>query len=318
MLLEQHAPPNGPDQVHAPGPPYRLRTLLSTAGVIVLAFYLLSGLYTVRWGDKAVVRRFGRVVAELGPGLHYRLPWPVDQVDHVSVSQLRRIETPGTLVLTGDENLVIVRLGVHYTIEDVTAYLFNQRDPETMILSAAEAAIRRVVAEESVDAILTAEKDLIEDKVARLIQATLSSYNSGFHVMDVQMLESNPPPAVADAFRDVASAREDKNTYINEARAYENQEVALARGDGFKTIESAKAYQIKKVNNTIGEAVRFLFRRYAYLESPGITQQRLYLEAVEKVLTNVQKYLVDPSIELIETDLWFTEQGFLPPPSETP
>lgn len=285
----------------------RVMALLPVAGGIVTAFYLLSGFYTVRLGEEAVVRRFGRVIDTAGPGLHYCLPWPIDRIDRVYVSQLRRVETPATLVLTGDENLVMVRLGVHYVVKDSQAYLFNQSDAEGILSRVAEAAIRRVSAEEPVDAVLTEEKDLIEEQSAVLIQATLDTYNSGLQVVDVQLLESNPPQEVADAFRDVASAREDMNTYINEAQAYENAQVALARGKSSEVLETARVYWIEKASAAVGESVRFLFRRNAYLESAAVTRQRLYLEAMEEILAGAQKYVIDPSVELAETDLWFTE-----------
>lgn len=285
----------------------RARALIPAVAVIVVIFYLLSGFYTVGPGEEAIVRRFGRVVATRGPGLHYHLPWPADYVDRISVSQVRRIELPRALMITGDENLVVSSLGVHYTIKDAESFLFHQGDPEAIVSEAADAAIRRVVAEEPVDAILTGEKDLIEEQAARIIQATLDAYESGVQVIDVRLLEANPPPEVADAFRDVASAREDMNTYINEAQAYENEQVALARGESFKILETAKVYWIDKASNAVGESVRFLFQRHAYVESPDVTRQRLYLEAVEKVLRGAKKYLIDPRVELAETDLWFTE-----------
>jgi len=285
----------------------RLKTLLPAAAGLVVAFYLLSGLYTVRFSEEAVVRRFGRVVARVGPGLHYRLPWPIERVDRVYVSQLRRIETLGTLILTGDENLVAVRLGVHYVVKDVHAYLFNQVDPEMIVSKVAEAAIRRVSAEEPVDAVLTTEKELIEEHVARLIQETLDVYNSGLQVVDVQLLESGPPSEVADAFRDVASAREDMNTYINEAQAYENEQIAMAHGQSTQVLEAARVYWIEKASAAVGESVRFLFRQHGWQENSVVTRQRFYLEMMEKVLAGAQKYLVDPSIELTETDLWFTQ-----------
>jgi membrane protease subunit HflK len=318
IALSEQAHDGGAEHGHAHARADNLHTLLPIAGVVLLLFYLLSGLYTVRWDEQAIVRRFGRVVAQVGPGLHYRFPWPVDRVDRIATPQVRRIETPSTLILTGDENLVIVRLGAHYVIRDAQDYLFNQRDPEAVVSGVAEAAIRRVAAEETVDSILTQNKDMIEEKAATLIQQMLDDYGSGLQLTDVQILESSPPSEVADAFRDVASAHEDKNTYINEARAYENQEVALARGQAVTIQEKARAYKSDKVNVAIGEAVQFLFRQYAYVESPQITQQRLYLETVERVLAGAQKYLVDSSVKLIETDLWFLEQGKLPRPTATP
>lgn len=318
IALSEHAHEHEHNHGHTRARTGNLHTLLPIAGVVLLVFYLLSGLYTVRWDERAIVRRFGRIVAKVGPGLHYRFPWPVDRVDRITAPQVQRIETPSTLILTGDENLVIVRLGVHYIVSDAQSYLFNQRDPEAVVSGVAEAAIRRVVAEETEDSILTQDKDIIEEKAAILIQQVLDDYRSGLQLTDVQILESNPPSEVADAFRDVASAHEDKNTYINEARAYENQEVALARGEATTVREQARAYKDAKVNLAIGEAVQFLFRQYAYAESPQITQQRLYLETVERVLAGAQKYLVDSSVELTETDLWFLEQGKLPRPVETP
>jgi len=285
----------------------RLGILLPVATIIVLVFYILSGFYTVAPDEKVVVRRFGDVTATMGPGLHYRLPWPIERLDRVFVSQIRRVELPATLMLTGDENLVVSRLGVHYIVENPQGYLFNQHDPVILVSKAAEAAIRRVTAEVPVDAILTGQKAQIEKQTAAVIQATLNAYNSGMKVVDVQLLESSPPPEVADAFRDVASAREDMNTYINEARAYENQEIALARGQSSQAVEAAQVYWIEKTSGALEESIRFLFRRHAYLERPAVTRERLYLEAVEQILSGAQKYLVDPGIQLIETDLWFTE-----------
>jgi membrane protease subunit HflK len=322
IALSEHAHEHQHEHEPSPGHSHlrggQFHTLLPIAGIVLLVLYLLSGFYTVRWDERAAVRRFGRVIDEVRPGLHYRLPWPVDQVDRIPSSQVRRIETPGTLILTGDENLVTVRLGVHYIVRDATTYLFKQRDPEALVAGVAEAAMRRVAAEEAVDSILTRDKNAIEAKATALIQQMLDDYQAGVQLTDVQILESSPPSEVADAFRDVASAREDQNTYINEARAYENEQIALSRGEAATVREGATAYRGDKVNAALGEGINFLSRRHAYVESPEVTQQRLYLETVERVLAGIRKYLVDPSIELIETDLWFLQQGVLSPPAEAP
>ncbi|HLF28021.1 MAG TPA: FtsH protease activity modulator HflK [Anaerolineae bacterium] len=282
------------------------RAFLPTAIVTLVAFYLASGFYTVQPDERAVVRRFGQVLpGELGPGLHYRLPWPVDQADIVSVAAVRRAETDRALMLTGDENLINVRLGVHYVVADPVAYLFRVSNPDTLVAAAAEAAVRQVIAEEAVDNVLTVDKALIQSRAAALAQPTLDAYQTGLQIVDVQLLESSPPEAAADAFREVASAREDKQTVVNEALAYQNEIIPTARGDAATTVNAAKAYAAEKVNAATGEAARFTAQQTAHADMPAITHIRLYLEAVENVLPGVRKVLVDPSVTLQTTDLWF-------------
>lgn len=281
------------------------RTFVPAAIVILIGLYLLSGFYTVQPGQAAVVRRFGGVVAgNVGPGLHYRWPWPVDRVDVVDVSAVRRIEIPASLMLTGDENLISVRLSLHYTVSDPAAFLLNAVDPETLAIEAGQSAMRQVVAQEGVDALLTLDKAVIQQRAAELAQQTLAAYNAGLSVVGVQLLESSPPPEVADAFRDVASAREDKNTFINEALAYQNEVLPLARGDAEKTVQGANAYRSDKIALANGEASIFASRQGAYANAPEVTRVRLYLEAVEKVLPGARKFVLDSAVRLQTTDLW--------------
>ena len=273
---------------------------------MLLALYLLSGFFVVQPGEAAVVRRFGGVIAgNVGPGLHYRLPWPVDRVDIVAVNGIRRAEAPASLMLTGDENLINVRLSIHYTVADPAAFLLNVVDPEGTVLQAADAAMRQVVANEGVDALLTVDKSAIQQRAAALTQTALDGYDSGLQVVGVQLLESSPPPDVAEAFRDVASAREDKNTFINEALAYQNEVVPVARGDAEKTIQAANAYRVEKLALATGDAALFTSRQGAYAASPEVTRLRLYLEAVEKVLPGARKFVLDAAVRLQTTDLWF-------------
>jgi membrane protease subunit HflK len=284
------------------------RAFMPVAALALVVFYFASGFYVVQPDERAVVRRFGQVVApSVAPGLHYRLPWPVDRVDIISVTSVRRAETDRALMLTGDENLINMRLSVHYVIADPVAYLFRVTGADGLVASAAEAAVRQVIAEEAVDNVLTVDKALIQSRAAELAQATLDAYQTGLRLVDVQLLESSPPEAVADAFRGVASAREDKQTVINEALAYKNEVVPTARGDAATTVNAAKAYAAQKVNGATGEAARFAAQQAAHARQPEITHVRLYLEAVEAVLPGVRKFVVDPSVTLQTTDLWFTE-----------
>ena len=295
---------------HASAPSGLWRAFLPVSALILAAFYLLSGSYIVQPGEVAVIRRFGRVIAgNVGPGLHYRLPWPVDRVDVVALDSVRRAETSASLMLTGDENLINVRLSVHYTVTDPARFLLNVVDPETLVQQAADSAMRQVVANEAVDALLTVDKAAIQKKATALAQEALDGYDAGLRVVGVQLLESSPPPEVADAFRDVSSAGEDMNTFINEALAYQNEILPVARGDAEKTLQAANAYRSDKIALATGDAAQFASRQAAYAQASDITQLRLYLEAIEKVLPGARKFVLDSAVKLQTTDLWFPGLG---------
>ncbi|HCR95037.1 MAG TPA: FtsH protease activity modulator HflK [Oceanicaulis sp.] len=284
-----------------------LRAVVPAGAFLIAGLFLVSGFYTVQPGETAVVRRFGAVVARTGPGLHYRWPAPVERVDVVASDQVRRIETPPTQMLTGDENLISVRASVHYTVQDPAAYLLNVADPEELVMETSIAAFRGVVAGESVDALLTVDKTEIEQKAMATAQAALDRNESGLRVSGVQLLESAPPREVAEAFRDVASAREDRNTFVNEATAYRNEVLPVARGDADRMRQSAQAYAAERLARASGEAARFVARQTAYSKAPEITRQRLYLEAVERSLNGVRKLIVDPATTPDTTDLWLPQ-----------
>lgn len=285
------------DHAHHPRPIWR--AFLPVAAVALVALYFVSGLYVVQPDERAVVRRFGLVVAtSVAPGLHYRLPWPVDRVDIVSVTTIRRAETDRALMLTGDENLINVRLGVHYLIADPVAYLFRVTDADGMVSAAAEAAVRQMVAEEAVDDVLTVDKALIQARAAEIAQATLDAYETGLKIVDVQLLESSPPEAVADAFRDVASAGEDKAKAINEAQGHANSIVPEARGEAQKILAEANAYAAQAVNAAQGAAQAFEsvlaeYQTNSRIYGQRVTLYRYYLETMEQILPRVRVYVVN-------------------------
>lgn len=294
---------SGHQHQHASNKLWRL--FLPLAGVSLITLYLLSGLYVVQPGETAVVRRFGQVTeAGVGPGLHYRLPSPIDRVDIVYTASIQRVEPTASLMLTGDQNLISVRFSLHYIVTDAASFLLKVDDPSRLVIQAGESAMRQIVAQKNVDALLTVEKTEIEKQVKALTQSTLDTYNAGLQVVGIQLLESNPPAEVADAFRDVASAREDQNTFINEAQAYANETLPLARGGATTTIQNANAYNAEKTGRANGDAVVFENQQKAYAESPDITRLRMYLVAMESVLPGVRKFILDPSIQLENTDLW--------------
>lgn len=284
----------------------RWRIFMPIAGMLLVVIYLSSGLYVVEPGEFAIVRRFGLVIdSNVGPGLHYRLPAPIERVDIIAASTIRQIEPATTTMLTGDQSLISIRFSVHYNITDTAAYLLNIEDPEQLISQVSEASMREVVAQEGVDSLLTVDKSQVEENTTLLVQSVLDSYNSGLQVIGIQLLESNPPAEIADTFRDVASADEDQNTYINEAQAYANEIVPQARGNASETVRDANIYSSNRLAQANGESTIFTNQQTAYVESPVITSSRLYLEAVESVLSGVRKFVLDPSIQIDNTELWF-------------
>lgn len=294
----------GETGVAAPSRHRHPRILVPAVAGLLLAIYIGSGFYTVQPGEAAVVRRFGQVTEQAGPGLHFRWPSPIERVDVVAVDQVRRVETPPTQMLTGDENLISVRASVHYTTSDPAAFVLNVAEPETLVAQSSVAALRQVIAGEAVDALLTVDKTAIEQRTAAAAQMALDRNRSGLRIAGVQLLESAPPTEVAEAFRDVASAREDRNTFINEATAYRNEVLPVARGDADREKQAALAYAADKTARAAGEAASFTARQTAYAEAPVITRQRLYLEAAENALAGVRKLILDPDAAPDTTDLW--------------
>ena len=270
---------------------------------VVMGF---AGSYTLQPGERGVVRRFGRVIANVGPGLHYRIPW-VDQLDRVALDQVRQTQTEKPLlVLTGDTNLIELNLRIHYRVTDAAAFLFNVSQPRQFVAWTAEAIIRQVLAEQGVDGLLTTGRIAIEAQTRTQSQTLLDQHHSGLQITSIQLVWVKPPAAVAKDFRDVASAREDTNTAINEAQGYHNEIIPEARGTAAQIIRTAEAEKQRKIDQAAGEADRFLQQLQAYHLSPHITRIRLYLEALERVLPAAHKFILDPSIRTETTDLWFT------------
>jgi modulator of FtsH protease HflK len=306
----------GEGHLDHPGLAEPRRVMRKAAPVLALGFvvlYLLSGLYMVQPGEVGVVRRFGRVTAtDVPPGLHYRAPWPIDEVTRVPLAAVQRVQSPRSLMLTGDQNLVNVAATVHYRVRSATELMFNVERPAALVRDAAEATLRQAIGLRPVDALLTGEKAAIQEETRRLLQARLDASRVGLEVVAIQLTEASPPGEVASAFLDVASAREDRSTYVNEALAYRNEIVPKARGESEKLLREAEGYKVEKVANASGEAQRFASRLVAYRNAPAVTRTRLYLEAVERVLPNVQKFLISPELGNGTLDLWFS-RGSSPP-----
>ncbi len=279
-----------------------------------VAMYLLSGFYAVRPGELGLVRRFGKLVAaDLPPGLQYRLPWPIEEANRVPAAAVQRAEVPRSLMLTGDQNLVNIAAKVHYRVRNATQFVFNVAQPAVFVRDAAESALRTTVGLRPVDPLLTSDKANIQAEARALLQARLDVGSAGLEVLSIQLTEASPPPEVAAAFLDVASAREDRATYINEALGYRNEVVPKARGEAARLLREAEGYRAQKIANAAGEAGRFASRLAEYRKAPDVTRTRLYLETVEKVLRGVPKFLLSPGVGTGTLDLWFGSAAAFPP-----
>lgn len=273
-------------------------------GIILLWF--LSGIYIVEPDEVGVVTRFGKYVATTGPGPHYHLPVPIESVMKPKVSQIRRVEvgfrsygssrsfTQGqsrnvpeeSLMLTGDENIVDVQFIVQYQINDPVNFLFRVSNQAKTIQDAAEAAMREIIGKTKIELALTTGKLQIQTETRLLLQEIVDRYKLGVNVLAVQLQNVHPPNEVIDAFKDVASAREDKSRFINEAEAYRNDILPKARGQAAVIVNQAEAYKESKIRKAEGQASRFMAVYKEYQKAKDITVKRLYLETMENILSN--------------------------------
>jgi membrane protease subunit HflK len=278
--------------------------------VIFLLAYFSTGFYTIDFDERGIVRRFGQQIgSEIAPGLHYRLPWPVDAVDRVATDDIRKLETEPFLILTGDENLIKANVAAHYQIKNASDFLFHLEDPEKIVKDATRSALRQVIGEMGIDSTLASAKSQVVDRTQLLTQASLDDWNSGIRIVGIQLLEADPPPEVMEAFRDVASAREDRETYINQALAYQDSAIPEARGKAEKIIMAAEGFKAERVNYARGEAYRFSRQHAEHDNARQVTETRLYVEAMEKILSPVEKILVNPEVKQGIMDLWFYNEN---------
>ena len=282
------------------------------AGVIFLltGAYLFSGVYFVRWDEQGIVRRFGAVARGNVPaGLHYRLPYPIEEVDIIKKDNVRNIQSGSNTLLTADMNLVNVNTSIHYKVSDAVNYSLKVNNLDKLITAVATTSIRQVVGENKLDYLLAEGKAQVERISKELLQQALDKNNTGVQIVNLQLLESAPPQEIVDSFQDVASARQDKTAYINEAQAYRNSIIPEARGNAYKTIKEAEAYKEEKIKIAQGDAQLFVQKVEEYQKTKGVTEYRLYMETMEKILPKVKKILLSGNIKVDSTDLWLTNEG---------
>jgi len=281
--------------------------LLPLGIALVALLWLASGIYVVSPGQQGVVRQFGRELNKTGPGLQYRLPWPVQQADVVSVEAIRRIEVgfrtsdkgqpvrvnSEALMLTGDENIVEAQVIVQYRVRDASQYLFRLREPDEALRAATEVALRSVVGGMKIDDILTVGRAQAQADARTFLQRLVDSYEAGILVTDVKLQVVDPPEQVKDAFHEVVRAREDREKVINEARGYTEDILPKARGQAQEVLRGAEAYRERRVIEAQGDAAKFTALLQEYAKSKDVTRARLHLEVIERVLAKTDKILMD-------------------------
>jgi len=272
---------------------------------VIAAIWLATGFYIVDQGSLGVVQRFGAYneTTETGPRWHW--PYPFESVEVVNMEQVRRLEVgyrsngegvggktkqpKEALMLTEDENIINLQFAVQYNLKNAKDYLFNNRDTDAAVMSAAETAIREVVGKNKLDDLL--QKGLAD--TSERMQSILDSYKTGVKITSVSLQSAQPPEQVQEAFEDVNRANQDYQRFINEGQAYANDVIPKARGNASRLSAEAAGYQLKVQNEAIGNASRFEQILTQYAKAPEVTRQRLYLDAQEQIMTSTSKVIVD-------------------------
>ena len=281
---------------------------------LVLLLWLVSGVYIVGPGERGVVLLFGRVVDQTEPGLRYHLPWPVQSHEIVDIAQVRRAEVgfrtvaaetlsrdargnartvpQEALMLTGDENIVELQFFVQYRIQDPIKFLFGANDPEGILHTSAEVALRSAVGRNTIDYTMTDGRVEVQEQAKSALQELLDTYQTGLLVSEARLLVVDPPSEVRDAFHDVVRALEDRDRLVKEADGYREGVVPNARGEAAQMIQQAEGYKAQRVIRAQGDAARFLNILAEYDKAKAITRDRLYLESVERIMPTMEKFIL--------------------------
>ena len=277
--------------------------------LLVLAVWAATGFYRVNPQQQGVVLRFGEWVRTTSPGLHYHLPSPIESVMTPEVTRDNRLEigfrdlagrsasrrdiADESQMITGDENIVDIDFVVFWRIADAGAYLFNLADPDETIKVAAEAVMREIIGQTAIQTVLTEGRQNVQVSVRQKLQELLDEYKTGVNVREVQLLAVDPPSDVIDAFNDVQRARQDRDRLKNEAEAFRNDIVPRARGEAARLVAEAEAYSKEVVSRAQGDASRFEQVYAAYKINPEVTKERIYIETIEGVYSNIEKIIID-------------------------
>ena len=301
------------------------RRLILLGLIILMGLWAATGFYRVNPQQQGVVLRFGEWIRTTGPGLHYHLPFPIEQVltpdvtrdnrleigfrDVAGSSATRRDIADESLMITGDENIVDIDFVVFWRISDAGEYLFNLADPDETIKVAAEAVMREIIGQTAIQTALTEGRQNVQFAVREKLQELLDDYRAGVRVREVQLLAVDPPTDVIDAFNDVQRARQDRDRLKNQAEAFRNDIVPRARGQAAQLIAEAEAYREEVMNRAKGDASRFDQVFSAYEANKDVTRERIYIETIEEVFGNIEKIIIDEDGQSVVPYLPLKELG---------
>ncbi|MBU3622324.1 FtsH protease activity modulator HflK [Polynucleobacter sp. AP-Latsch-80-C2] len=276
--------------------------LLAVAGVFFV--WICSGFFIIQEGQAGVVMTFGKYDYTAKPGINWRMPWPIQSDETVNLSGVRSVEVgrpvlikatnqKDSSMLTEDENIIDVRFAVQYRLKDPTDYLFNNRDPDAAVIQAAETAVREIVARSKMDTVLYEGREKIGIDLASSIQKILDSYKTGIYVTSVTVQNVQPPEQVQAAFDDAVKAGQDQERLKSEGQAYANDIIPRAKGTGARLIQEAEGYKARVVATAEGDATRFKQILVEYSKAPQVTRDRMYIDSMREMYSNVTKVLVD-------------------------
>jgi membrane protease subunit HflK len=272
--------------------------------ILVLLVWLASGFYIVDASNRGVVLRFGKYHETTQPGPRWHLPYPIESVEIVNLSQVRTVEVgyrnnvkskvlKESLMLTDDENIIDIQFAVQYILKSPEDYLFNNRGTDDSVLQAAETAIREIVGKSKMDFVLYEGREQVAAEATKLMQEILDRYKTGILVSKVTMQNAQPPEQVQAAFDDAVKAGQDRERLKNEGQAYANDVIPKAKGAAARLLEEAQGYRQRVVANAEGEAARFTQVLSEYQKAPAVTRERLYIETVQQVLESTSKVVID-------------------------
>jgi len=272
-------------------------------GLVVLV-WLASGFYIVDASQRGIVLRFGKYVEETQPGPRWHLPYPIETAEVVSVSQVRTVEIgyrntvkskvpKESLMLTDDENIIDIQFAVQYVLKDPKDYLFNNRFPDESVLQAAETSIREIVGKSTMDFVLYEGRAQVTASAQKLMQEILDRYRTGISISKVTMQNAQPPEQVQAAFDDAVKSGQDRERQKNEGQAYANDVIPRARGAAARLNQEAEGYRQRVIARAEGDASRFHQVVAEYQKAPGVTRDRLYLDAIQEIMSNTSKVLID-------------------------
>ena len=296
--------------------------ILYTSALIIFVIWMSTGFFTIDSDEEGIIMRFGRYNREVKPGLNYKLPNPIETVDKISVTRIKK-DIIGKFdyqktnnesyrnnnekeknypkesqMLTGDENIIEMHFYVQWKISDSRNYLFNIKDNkrENIVKSAAESVMRQIISEVTLSEALSEKRLIIEHRVMKSLQRIMNSYKSGIEIVSIGILYSYVGAEVRDAYRDVQSAKADRERFINEAQAYKNEIIPRAKAEAAKIIEAAIAYKESIISRAYGNSNKFNEIFKAYLLNKDITRRRMYLDTMEKIYREIKKIIIDISI----------------------